>query len=239
MKDKNSLINNAKGANMLNGIINALALQINPFKKYDYSVIETDEAFLEKVYSKTKSDYLLVTNLFEDQTDRFSSPFYTKTLIQNGIDKQADVQLILNSDEPISASLKSNKPPIYYGVRNVYDINGNKIEYEQKTFECPICKNSMEYSKNFYSHQGHYRCSCGFTRQLPKYNADVKLTPFVSSINPFKNEIIDIIMKIVTATNIIPLIFVPIHITTTGAKAVLGKALKTTKKGEKIFCKQG
>ena len=39
------------GANMLNGIVNALALQINPFKKAEYSVIETDEAFLVKIYN--------------------------------------------------------------------------------------------------------------------------------------------------------------------------------------------
>ena len=79
------IINNTSGANMLNGIVNALALQINPIKKVDFSVIETDEAFLEKVYSKMSGDYLLVTNLFEDQTDRFANPLVTKSLIQKGI----------------------------------------------------------------------------------------------------------------------------------------------------------
>ena len=31
-----TVINNSLGANMLNGIINTLALEINPFKKYEY-----------------------------------------------------------------------------------------------------------------------------------------------------------------------------------------------------------
>ena len=36
-ESKKTVINNSMGANMLNGIVNALALQINPFKNFDYS----------------------------------------------------------------------------------------------------------------------------------------------------------------------------------------------------------
>ena len=43
--EKASVVNNALGANMLTGIVNALSIQLNPFKKVDYSVIECDEAF--------------------------------------------------------------------------------------------------------------------------------------------------------------------------------------------------
>ena len=87
-KDKKSIINNSMGANMLNGIVNTLALTIKPNKKYDFSVIETDEAFVEVVYDKFESDYLLVTNLFRDQLDRFGELATTKRLIQNGINKK-------------------------------------------------------------------------------------------------------------------------------------------------------
>ena len=173
--NKKRTLTNAQGANMLNGIINAIALQACPIFPHEYSVIETDEAFLEKVYSKMSGDYLLVTNLFEDQTDRFANPLITKSLIQKGIDKNADVQLILNADEPISASLKSNKEAIYFGINNVYDESGNLIEYDKKSFKCPICEKEMEYSKNFYSQLGYYSCSCGYSRKNPKYLADVKL----------------------------------------------------------------
>ena len=174
-KNKKRVLTNAQGANMLNGIINAFALQACPIFPHEYSIIETDEAFLEKVYSKMEGDYLLVTNLFEDQTDRFANPLVTRNLIQNGIDKRKDVQLILNADEPISASLKSNKDAIYFGINNVYNENEDLIEYEKKSFKCPICEKEMNYSKNFYSQQGHYSCSCGYSRQNPKYLADIKL----------------------------------------------------------------
>lgn len=175
LNNKNTLVNNAIGANMLNGIINALALQLKPFKNFEYSVIETDEAFLEKVYTKMDGDYLLVTNLFEDQTDRFANPLVTKSLIQKGIDLKSNVQLILNADEPISASLKSSKPAIYFSVENVFDENGNIIESGKSNFTCPICGNKLDYSKSFYSQVGHYSCNCGYKRAEAKYKANVEL----------------------------------------------------------------
>ena len=185
------VIHNTSGANMLNGIVNTLALQICPLFPADYSVIETDEAFVEKVYGKFNGDYLLVTNLFEDQTDRFANPNYTKTLIQKGIDKNSNVQLVLNADEPISASLKSKKEPIFFGINKVYDANGNIIEYDKVEFSCPICNQILKYSKNFYSQQGHYSCSCGYNRPTPKYLADVKLCDKHVEIS-LKDEIFNI-----------------------------------------------
>ena len=174
-KSNHTIINNSVGANMLNGIVNALVLQINPLKKYEYSVIETDEAFVSKVFEKMESNYLLVTNLFEDQTDRFPTPIYTKSIIQKAIDAKPELQLILNADEPISSSLSSNKSPIYYGINDVFDENGNKVEYAKNDFKCPLCDKKMNYVKNFYSQLGYYDCSCGYKRPSVKYLANVIL----------------------------------------------------------------
>ena len=185
-----SFVSNSTGANMLNGIVNSLALQINPFKKVKYSILETDEAFLSKVYDKYESNYLLVTNLFEDQTDRFETPLVTRSLIQNAIDKQKDVQLILNADEPISSTLKSKKPPIYFGISEVIDSSENQINNSIK-FNCPICQKELDYSKSFYSQIGHYSCVCGYSRPNPKYNAKVILKKD-SSIIDLDNEIFEI-----------------------------------------------
>ena len=173
--DSKTLINNSIGANMLNGIVNAFALQINPFKKFEYSVIETDEAFLKRIYTKMQGNFLLVTNLFEDQTDRFANPLITKGLIQEGIDLQKDVQLILNADEPISAGLKSLKEPIYYSVDNVFDETGNILECSNLEYSCPICNKKLNYAKQFYSQIGHYDCSCGYKHPQAKYKATVTL----------------------------------------------------------------
>ena len=191
LKSNKSLINNSIGANMLNGIVNALALQINPLKNFDYSVIETDEAFLSKVYNKMHGDYLLVTNLFEDQTDRFKNPIFTRDLIQKGIDLNSSVQLILNADEPISASLTSAKPAIFYGINSVKDENNNLIESINVDFNCPKCNAHLSYSKNFYSQVGHFSCECGYQTPKAKYIADVELHKDYSILN-INNEIFEI-----------------------------------------------
>ncbi len=174
-KDKKKVINNTSGANMLTGIVNTFSTTICPLFPAEYSVIETDEAFLEKVYDKLSGDYLLVTNLFEDQTDRFANPLFTKSLIQKGIDKQPNVQLILNADEPISAGLTSNQKAIYFSIDKVTDANGNIIENKDYKFSCPICQKELNYSKNFYSQIGHYNCNCGYKHPEAKYRANVIL----------------------------------------------------------------
>lgn len=182
-----SLINNSLGANMLNGIVNALAIQINPLKKYDYSVIETDEAFLKQIYGKMNGNFLLVTNLFEDQTDRFANPLITKNLIQDGINLNPNVQLILNADEPISSGLKSSKEPIFFGVENVLDENENLIENTFSKIKCPICNEELNYEKQFYSQVGHFSCKCGYSRNNPKYKANIILNKTCSIID-LENE---------------------------------------------------
>ena len=175
-KSNKKITYNNEGANMLNGIVNTLAVKTCPLRPVDYSIIETDEAFLSKIYDKMDSDYLLVTNLFEDQTDRFANPIFTRDLIQEAIDKKPDIQLFLNADEPVSASLVSkNKAPIYYGIKEVYDEDNNLIETPTQEFKCPSCGKLLNYTKSFYSQVGHYSCDCGYNRPVAKYNATVKL----------------------------------------------------------------
>ena len=180
-----NVINNALGANMLNGVVNALALQINPLKKSDYSVIELDEANVEPVYKFYDADYLLVTNLFRDQLDRYGELATTKNLIQKGINLKENITLFLNADDPLVASLEA-KNKIYYGISEV--ILGDGLPaIESKTeeaFTCPCGKN-LKYTKKFYAQQGHYYCECGYKRPNVKYDATVKLhkTYSIVSIN--------------------------------------------------------
>jgi len=178
----NSVINNELGANMIQGVVNAIALQLNPLKKYNYSVIESDEAFLEVIYDKFEADYLLVTNLFRDQLDRYGELATTKRFIQNGIDKGANNKgekpvLILNADDPLVASFDGGKCKIYYGVDGVNYEDGLKPSesHTEETFNCPNCGKPLVYDKKFYAQQGHYYCECGYSRPEPKYKANVTL----------------------------------------------------------------
>ena len=170
-----SVINNEKGANMLSGVVNAIAVSLNPGLVTDYSVIESDEAYLSKIYDKFDADYLLVTNLFRDQLDRYGELNSTQKLIQAGIDKRPDLKLILNADDPLVADFNGNNK-IYFGIENVYYADETlKVKTEvEESFNCN-CGNSLKYEKKFFAQQGHYYCDCGYKRPETKYKADVTL----------------------------------------------------------------
>ena len=170
-----TVVNNAMGANMLTGVVNALSVSLNPFRKTDYSVIESDEAYLAKIYDQFEADYLLVTNLFRDQLDRYGELETTKRLIQDGINKRPNVKLVLNADDPLVASFEGEHK-IYYGVENVYYADESlKAETgTEEAFNCP-CGKPLMYSKKFYAQQGHYFCTCGYKRPEPKYKAEISL----------------------------------------------------------------
>ena len=171
------VVHNLKGANMLTGVANVFALLIAPLKRYDYAVIESDEAYLTKLYDYMKSDYLVVTNLFRDQLDRYGELNTTAQFIKNAIDKNPDLKLILNADDPIVATFDRTKYAVYYGFENVeYDCNyEHKSNAPTEVFNC-MCGEELKYSKQFFAQQGHYYCpKCGYKRHECNYSADVKV----------------------------------------------------------------
>lgn len=189
--DKYTVLNNAKGANMLSGIANTYALGISPLKKYDFAVLESDEAYLSKLYDSIQSDYLVVTNLFRDQLDRYGELSTTAKKIQNAIDKNRNIQLILNADDPLVVNFRplGDKKPVYYGF--------NKVEYHNKNIEsnspaetltCPWCGGELKYNERFYAQQGHYYCPCGYKRPKCKYSADVTIYNDYSILNIEHND---------------------------------------------------
>ncbi len=183
-ENNNSIINNAMGANMIQGVVNAISVNLNPFKKYDYSVIEADEAFLEVIYKTYDADYLLVTNLFRDQLDRYGELATTKKFIQNGIDMKPDLKLVLNADDPLVSSFTGGKEKIFYGVEDVIYEDGIEpsVSKTEEAFNCP-CGKALIYDKKFYAQQGHYHCECGYRRPETKYKATVTLYKTHSVLN--------------------------------------------------------
>ena len=167
------VIHNLEGANMLTGIANVFALGIRPFKRYDYAVIESDEAYLTKLYDYMKSNYLVVTNLFRDQLDRYGELNTTAEFIKSAIDKNPDLKLILNADDPIVATFNRTEYAVYYGFENVKC--SSKSNAPSENFNC-ACGNPLEYSKRFFAQQGHYFCpKCGYKRPECNYPADVEV----------------------------------------------------------------
>ena len=169
------VIHNLEGANMLTGVANVFALNVRPFIKFDYAVIESDEAYLTKLYDYINSDYLVVTNLFRDQLDRYGELNTTAGFIKDAINKNPNLKLILNADDPLVSTFNSTKYAVYYGFENVeYDTSyEHKSNAPSEVFNCS-CGNPLSYSKQFFAQEGHYYCEkCGYRRPECDYPADV------------------------------------------------------------------
>lgn len=167
------VIHNVEGANMLTGIANVFALNIAPFKRYDYAVIESDEAYLTKFYDYVKSDYLLVTNLFRDQLDRYGELDTTAGFIKDAIGKNPDLKLILNADDPLVSTLNTTKYAVYYGFENIEQ--NTKSNAPSENFNC-TCGEPLQYEKQFFAQEGHYYCpKCGYRRPKCNYSASAKI----------------------------------------------------------------
>ena len=169
------VIHNAQGANMLTGIANVFATNVVPSKRYDNCVLESDEAYLSKLYDYMKLDYLVVTNLFRDQLDRYGELDTTAKKIQSAIDKNKDLVLLLNADDPLVANLGHDNKKLYYGFENIEFVETHTISHAPaEMFNC-ICGKPLEYSKRFYAQQGHYYCSCGYKRPKCNYQGNAKI----------------------------------------------------------------
>ena len=177
---------------MLTGVANVFALNILPFKKFDYAVIESDEAYLTKLYDYFKSDYLLVTNLFRDQLDRYGELTTTASFIQNAIDKNPDLKLILNADDPLVNNFGKNRNAKYYGFEEVEilsDSHKNSSNAPTEVFNC-VCNQPLEYSKRFFAQQGHYHCKhCGYKRPELTFRGYAKIYDNYSDLRiEFQNK---------------------------------------------------
>ena len=190
-ENQNTIIHNVKGANMLTGIANVFALNIKPFKRFDYAVIESDEAYLTKLYDYFKADYLLVTNLFRDQLDRYGELSTTASFIQNAIDKNKELKLILNADDPLVTNFGKGKNAIYYGFEEVEfcsEIHNATSNAPTEVFNC-ICGKPLQYNKQFFAQEGHYYCAkCGFKRPEPNYKGYVKIYSDYSELKIRHND---------------------------------------------------
>jgi len=175
------IIHNTEGANMLTGVATALAA--NSSVKSDYLIFESDEAYLRRLYDYVSADYLLVTNLFRDQLDRYGELDITFKKIKEAISKNKNLKVLINADDPTLEGIAPDNEKIYFGLSDVefaYETEESKAPSENT--DCPKCSEPLTYEKRFYAHIGHYSCGCGYKRVIPKYNAKAKVFNSYSEI---------------------------------------------------------
>ena len=171
-----TVLHNKKGANMPQGI--ATSFLQNNEKPVDYCVLECDEAWLSTLLKSIKSKYLVITNIFSDQTERYGGVYALVKKIKYAVDKNPDMKLILNADDPHLLSL-INGNTICYGVEKVE----NNIEEYKYIPEICTCGAEYKYKKHFYGHLGKYKCKlCGNKNPEIKYSAKVVLSAEESKV---------------------------------------------------------
>lgn len=182
--EEKKVVCNHTGSNMLNGVVAAfvLASGLNGKLDADYACIEVDEASTRHVFPEIKPDYMVMTNLFRDQLDRYGEIDITMNILEEMIRKVPKMKVIVNGDDALSAylAMDSGNPYVTYGIsRPVMKNETNEIR--EGRF-CKRCGEKLSYSFYHYSQLGDYKCpKCGFARPDLDYDAtDVKVDDQIS-----------------------------------------------------------
>ena len=177
------VVSNRLGANMMEGVAAALATAASPLGNLhaDYVCLEIDEASSVHVLQYLKPDYMILTNLFRDQLDRYGEIDLTMKALENAIRLVPSMTLVINGDDPLTAFLakKSGHRVVSFGVseQTTPEVDSSR-EVREGRF-CENCGAPLLYDFYHFSQLGIYRCpSCGFGRPAIDYNASgVRLSP--------------------------------------------------------------
>ena len=168
------VICNHTGSNMLNGVVAAfvLAAKWNGKIDADYACIEADEASTRHIFPRIKPDYMLLTNLFRDQLDRYGEIDITMNILEEMMRKVPKMQIIVNGDDALSAYLARDSGNSYvtYGI-SMPVIKSAANEIREGRF-CKKCGAPLKYNFYHYSQLGDYACTgCEFKRPAIVYDA--------------------------------------------------------------------
>ena len=161
------VICNHTGSNMLNGVAAAFVLgaRLSGHIDADYACIEADEASTKYIFPEIKPDYMLMTNLFRDQLDRYGEIDITMNILESMIKTLPEMKVIVNGDDALSAylAMDSGNPCIFYGISQ--PVMKNETNEIREGRFCKRCGAKLEYSFYHYSQLGDYLCpGCGFKR---------------------------------------------------------------------------
>ena len=181
-----NVLSNLRGANMPQGI--ASSFIENKKDEYDWGVFEVDEGSFKRVIRDIEPDYIVVTNFFRDQLDRYGEIENTVAMVYETI-KPLNTFLILNADDPLVSKFKNlNKNNIFYGIKK--NQFSSKEETVVETRNCPSCNSYIDYEYFNYGQLGGYNCKkCGFKNPPYDYyieNINYKDNKYCFDINTNK-----------------------------------------------------
>lgn len=162
-----SVLSNLRGANMIQGVASTYIHNTKDY--YDYGIFEVDEGSLDHVSRYLKPEYIILTNFFRDQLDRYGEIEGIIREVLDDISLLPDTKLIINCDDPFVNQFSRKLPNhvIEFGMN--IDSTGI-IEENLIMNKCPLCGGKLNYAKYIYGHLGDYYCSdCGFNNDEKDY----------------------------------------------------------------------
>lgn len=177
-----NLVHNQAGANMMAGITTAFIEAAPVFKAscFDYALLETDEANVPLLLNEIHADFLVVTNFFRDQLDRYGELDTTVAVIREAARKYS-LEVLLNADDPLSAAFRNQDLILhFYGFdHTVYDSRESRESREGRF--CLQCGAELAYLRFHYAQLGKFKCpGCGQENPEPKFlGSGLRMEPLV------------------------------------------------------------
>ena len=172
---------NKSGANIQTGIIAAFAEHVGTRNKHGYThaLIECDEAAFRQLSTLIKTEYVVVTNIFRDQLDRFGEVSNTLAAIKTAVENQPSAKLCLNADCSLTSSIitqKTKNEVLWFGTSGpLYKKTARELS---DAAYCINCQHPYKYHYHTFAHLGDFYCShCGYKREEP----NIKLTKIVKT----------------------------------------------------------
>ena len=152
------MVCNHTGSNMLAGVAAAFVLSAKNSGRLDadYACIEIDEASTLRIFPHFKPDYMILTNLFRDQLDRYGEIDITMKLLSQAIEMAPDMKLVVNGDDSLSAylAMESKNDYVTYGITEQVFKDQESREIREGRF-CKKCGARLEYEYYHYSQLGN------------------------------------------------------------------------------------
>ena len=166
---------NHTGSNMLNGVAASMVLAAgwSGNLKADFACLEVDEASTRRVFPFFKPDYMVLTNLFRDQLDRYGEIDTTMHILNEMMKSAPDMKVIVNADDALSAfiAVDAGNKLLPFGI-NEQVMHEDSNEVREGRF-CKRCGAPLKYEFYHYSQLGNYACTnCDFKRPETVYNAE-------------------------------------------------------------------
>lgn len=170
--DGRRVICNSEGSNQTEGVVTALLKEATLSGKIDadFIILESDERFCQYTFKNFTPDYFVILNLYRDQLTRNGHPEYVRGELAKGIPDGS--ALIINSDEPVSASLAFGREGRVLSFAVMPDVfcEDSVFHAYDDGAKCPVCHETMSYEYRVENHMGAYRCgSCGFAGRAPDH----------------------------------------------------------------------